>query len=134
MTVQTHTFTSPSSPRWESQSSRPPSFQYKNGGPPSPYHIEEKDSLDDENDIISATDKGRNNGEVWDGPASAMSFGVAVASLSPPSRTPSRTGEKQKRRSSRLEMVAKSQGEEDSRGLVILEDLVFPLLGREKEG
>jgi len=128
MTVQTQTFTSPSSPQWESQFSPPPSLLSTNRGPSSPYLSEKNNSLcdDKEDDIISAAHKGASDGQVWDGPStpSAMSFGVDVASRSPPlSRSSSRTEERHRRRSSRLERVAKSEGEEDSRDLVVLEDL-----------
>lgn len=133
ITMNVTTFVS-SSPQWDSGYSSPPAaLSYSHSGPPSPFGFDSKkdsDSLSDD-DIISPGDKGRNDGGVWDGPArgtgggAAMSFGAAVNSISPPpSRTPSRSGgEKPKRHSSRLEMVAKSQGHEDSRGLVTLDDL-----------
>lgn len=125
MTVHTQTFTSPSSPRWDS--SRPP-LPCSSSGSSSPFGLDKKDSLDDDDDndgIIAPGEKGRNDGGVWDGPTTApTSFGSALRSLSPPPvRTPSRSGDKHKRRSSRIEAVARSQGHEDSRGLVMLETL-----------
>ncbi|KAL7411990.1 hypothetical protein BDY24DRAFT_394174 [Mrakia frigida] len=122
-------FTSGSAPQpWDSLSSPPPPLPSGNRFGPSPLGL---GTWDEQGDIISPAEKGRKDGGIWDGPTGPTKGAAAPTSLSPPhSRAPSRTGDGSNRRGSRLERVARSQGEEDSRGLVILGDLER---GRETE-
>ena len=119
-------FTSGSAPQpWDSLSSPPPPLPSVNRSGPSPLGLE---TWDEHGDMISPGEKGRKDGGVWDGPSPPTAFG---ASLVPQQgRAPSKTSDGNGRRGSRLERVARSQGEEDSRGLVILDDLER---GREPE-
>lgn len=118
-------FTSASTPQpWDSSlaSPTPPPPSVNRFGP-SPLGL---GTWDEERDVISPGEKGRKDGGIWDGPT------ALEASLAPVrDQTPSRTSDGNGRRKSRLQRAARSQGEEDSRGLVTLEDLER---GRETEG